>query len=275
MRDENKAIKCSHFPIPTVQELRHALNKAVRFTKLDLNHAFHQMPLSKESRHLTNFRTHCGIYRFKRLVMGTSPASEEFHEKLYKAVGDLQGHIQIKDDIIVYGHSQSDHDKNLKSMLQRLSDKGFTLRKDKCEWNQTQVLYFGYVFSEKGMSADPVKVQAIINTPSPKSVSEVKSFIQMCQYNSFFMCQSGETFSDMTSPLRRLLHKGQKFTWTQECERAVQKLKTALTSETVMGAFSAEHETQLVVGRGPEGIAATVMQKDPDTSQWRPINYTS
>ena len=75
-------------------------------------------------------------------------------------MGDLQGHIQIKDDIIVYGHSQSDHDKNLKSMLQRLSDKGFTLRKDKCEWNQTQVLYFGYVFSEKGMSADPVKVQA-------------------------------------------------------------------------------------------------------------------
>ena len=215
------------------------------------------------------------IYRFKRLVMGASPASEEFHEKLRKAVGDLQGHIQIKDDIIVYGHSQSDHDKNLKSMLQRLSDKGFTLRKDKCEWNQTQVLYFGYVFSEKGMSADPVKVQAIINTPSPKSISEVKSFIQMCQYNSFFMCQSGETFSDMTSPLRRLLHKGQKFTWTQECERAVQKLKTALTSETVMGAFSAEHETQLVVDRGPEGIAATVMQKDPDTSQWRPINYTS
>ena len=42
-----------------------------------------------------------------------------------------------------------------------------------------------------------------------------------------------------------------------------------------MGAFSAEHETQLVVDRGPEGIAATVMQKDPDTSQWRPINYTS
>ena len=77
------------------------------------------------------------------------------------------------------------------------------------------------------------------------------------------MCQSGETFSDMTSPLQRLLHKGQKFTWTQEWERAVQKLKTALTSETVMGAFSAEHETQLVVDRGPEGIAATVMQIDP------------
>ena len=101
-------------------------------------------------------------------------------------------------------------------MLQRLSDKVFTLCEDKCEWNQTEVVYFGYVFSEKGMSTDPIKVQAIINTPSPKSVSKVKSFIPMCQYNSFFMCQSGETFSDMTAPPRRLLHKGQKFTWTQE-----------------------------------------------------------
>ena len=90
-------------------------------------------------------------------------------------------------------------------MLQRLSDKGFTLRKDSYEWKQILVLYFGYMFSEKGMSADPVKVQAIINTPSPKSVSEVKSFIQMCQYKFFFMCQSSETFSDMTAPRRRLV----------------------------------------------------------------------
>ena len=72
-----------------------------------------------------------------------------------------------------------------------------------------------------------------------------------------------------------IFHKDQKFTRTQECERAVQKLKTALTSETVMGALSAEHETQLVVDRGPERIVATVMEKDPDTNQWRPINYTS
>ena len=42
-----------------------------------------------------------------------------------------------------------------------------------------------------------------------------------------------------------------------------------------MAAFSAEHETQLVVDRGPEGIALTVMQKDPDSSQRRPINDTS
>ena len=119
--------------------------------------------------------------------MGASPAGEEFHEKVRKAVCDLPGHIQIKADIIGYGHSQSDHDKNLRTMLQRLSDKGFTLRKDKWEWNQTRVLYFGNVFSKKGMSADPVKVQAIINTLSPKSVSEVKTFIQMCQYNPFFM----------------------------------------------------------------------------------------
>ena len=77
------------------------------------------------------------------------------------------------------------------------------------------------------------------------------------------MCQGGETFSNMTFPLRRLLHKGQKFTWTQECERAVQKLKTALTSETVMGAFSAEHETQLVVDRRSRGDSSYSYAKRP------------
>ena len=276
MRDANKAIKRTHYPIPTVQELRHAFHGATRYTKLDMNHAFHQMPLSKESRHLTNFRTHQGIYRFKRLVMGASPASEEFHEKLRRAICDLDGHVQIKDDIIVYGRTQDEHDQHLQQMLQRLSDRGFTLRKNKCEWNQAEVLYFGYIFNEKGMSADPAKIKAIKETSSPKSIAEVKSFIQMCQYNAYFIGQAGgKPFSDMTAPLRRLLCKGEKFKWTRECEAAVQKLKTALVSERVMGAFSPNRETQLVVDRGPEGIAATVMQRESTSDEWQPINYTS
>ena len=126
------------------------------------------------------------------------------------------------------------------------------------------------------MSADPAKIKAIKETPSPKSIAEVKSFIQMCQYNAYFIGQAGEEpFSDMTAPLRRLLCKGEKFKWTGECEAAVQKLKTALASERVMGAFSPNRETQLVVHRGPEGIAATVMQRESASDEWQPINYTS
>ena len=75
MRHANIAIKESHIPVPTVHSLRHKLNGAKVFTKLDMRHSFHQMPLGEKSKELTNFYTHEGIYRFKRLVMGAGPAS--------------------------------------------------------------------------------------------------------------------------------------------------------------------------------------------------------
>ena len=40
MRHANIAIRETHFPVPTVRDLRHKLNGATTFSKLDLRHAF-------------------------------------------------------------------------------------------------------------------------------------------------------------------------------------------------------------------------------------------
>ena len=82
MRHANTAIKETHYPVPTVRDIRNKLNGAEKFSKLDLRHAFHQMVLSPESRKLTTFYTHQGLYRFKRLVMGAGPASQEFSQEI-------------------------------------------------------------------------------------------------------------------------------------------------------------------------------------------------
>ena len=80
MRLTNIAIQECHIPVPTVHALPHKLNKSTVFTKLDLRYSFHKMLLGEPSRQLTNFYTHEGIYRFKRLAIGAGPASQEFQE---------------------------------------------------------------------------------------------------------------------------------------------------------------------------------------------------
>ena len=40
-----------------------------------------------------------------------------------------------------------------------------------------------------------------------------------------------------------------------------------------MGHWSQNHETELIVDRGPEGVSATLYQKEPSTKFWRPITY--
>ena len=275
MRHVNLAIKPTHYALPTVNELRHQLNGATRFTKLDFSHAFHQIKLANKSRRLTTFYTHMGLFRFKRFVMGASPASQEFHEKFRIALLDLQGVLQIEDDLLIYGRTQSERNERLRTVLQRLRQIGVTLRKEKCQWNQESVIWFGYKFGSEGMSPDPAKVETIKQLPPPKNTTEVKSFLQMIQYNYMFLFDNEQTYADTTAPLRAMLQKGAKFVWTNECQRSFERIKQALSSETVVEHWSQNHETELIVDRGPEGISATLYQKEPSTKFWRPLTYYS
>ena len=81
------------------------------------------------------------------------------------------------------------------------------MRKEKCSWSVDSVIWFGYKFSAQGMAADPEKVKAITSLPPPTNAAEEKSFLEMCQYNSLFMFENDQTYSDITAPLPTLLRK--------------------------------------------------------------------
>ena len=59
----------------------------------------------------------------------------------------LKGVIQIKDDIIVHGKGQ-EHDENLMACLTRLYEMGIRLRREKCKLGQSEIMWFGHIFSK-------------------------------------------------------------------------------------------------------------------------------
>ena len=73
-------IERERYPMPTLDDLVTDLNGASVFSRVDLNDAYHQVELDPESRHLTTFSTHMGLFCYKRLNMGISCASEIFRK---------------------------------------------------------------------------------------------------------------------------------------------------------------------------------------------------
>ena len=116
--------------------------------------------------------------------MGT--ASSECQEKLRRVVKGLEGVEQIQDDVMVHRKGEA-HDRNLEICLQRLEEKGFTLRTEKCQFGKSSVLWFGHIFSEEGMSPDPKKVPHFKEWQTTESKAEVKSFLQTVQFCACFM----------------------------------------------------------------------------------------
>ena len=86
---------------------------------------------------------------------------EIFQNVLQNALRGLNGVRNISDDIIVFGKTQEDHDKNLEAAFARLKEKNLTLNRQKCEFNKDKLVFYGYIFSKNGLSADPEKVKAI------------------------------------------------------------------------------------------------------------------
>ena len=73
----NKDICQTHEPIPTTEELWHKLEGSNRFSVINITNCYYKFEIKPEARKFYRFRSPWGIYHFKRMVVGTSPASSD------------------------------------------------------------------------------------------------------------------------------------------------------------------------------------------------------
>lgn len=162
---------------PTIEDVIQELNGATRFSKLDLNNGNHQLELDPTSCHLTNFNTPWGFKRYTRLNFGTLIAQELFHEEIKKTVAGISRVKNTSDDITVYGKTTKEYDQAPKRTFTRLKENGLTLYRKECSFDQPEIEFFGYIFSEKGLSPDPTKAEATRNAEKPTNAAKVQSFL--------------------------------------------------------------------------------------------------
>ena len=244
MRMPNQAIQREHHPQPVIDDLITDLNGAKYFSKLDLSSAYHQLELDKNSRSITTFTTHKGLYRYKRLNFGTNSASEIFQNALDNVLNGIEGCRNISDDIIIFGKTEKDHDASLQKVLEVLKANNLKLGLAKCQFDKEQLEIFGYIFSADGISPSPSKVDAVKETPVPTNHTEVRFFLGMIQYCGRFI----PNLATVSAPLRMLTQKDVKWDWTSMHQEAFETLKRLLTLDTVMGYFDPSKKHRITCG---------------------------
>ena len=269
MRKANEAIARERHPIPTIEEILYDLNGATIFSKLDLKWGFHQIELEEQSRDITTFVTHRGLYRYKRLMFGITSAPEKYQKIISDVIQGCNGVANIADDLIVYRCDLQEHDRNLHAVLQRLRDSGMTLNGDKCQFRLPKLTFFGHELSNQGVTPSEEKIAAVVNARAPRNTSEVRSFVQLVQYSSKFI----PNFSQEAEPLRKLLRKGHSFVWGIEQHKAFEKLKQLMSTSKALAYFRNECKTRIVADAGPEGLGAVLLQLQGE--EWRAVSYAS
>jgi hypothetical protein len=70
------------------------------------------------------------------------------------------------------------------------------------------------VLSAKGVVVDQSKIKGVSKWQSPKSVTEIRSFLGLAGYYRRFI----ENFSKTAKPMTKLLKSNTRYVWPDKCE---------------------------------------------------------
>lgn len=169
------------------------------------------------------------------------------------------------DDLIVFSKDAMDHKQDLDQVLQTLAKYNLKISKQKCQWFQEEVKFLGFLVSGNGIRPDPIKIQAIKQWPTPKTVKEIQRFLGFCAFYHRFLANLSET----ATPLYHLLKKENAFHWSTEANTAFQQLKDKVMTLPTLAYRDPNTTYDLHTDASTFGLGAALVQLG------RPIAFAS
>ena len=214
--DLNKACPKDSFPLPRIDQLvdSTAGHKLLMF--MDVFSGNNQIKLTEEYQEKTAFITSQGIYYYKVMPFGLKNAGATYQRLVNKMFSKQIGkNMEVYvDDMLVKSKEEFAHLDHLKETFVTLKQYQMKLNPSKCVFGVALGKFLGFMVSQRGIEANPEKVQAIINMASPKTVKEVLKLTGRIVALNRFVSRVTDKCLLFFKTLK------QAFAWTDECEAA-------------------------------------------------------
>ena len=116
------------------------------------------------------------------------------------------------------------------------------LNPSKCVFGVALGKFLGFIVSQRGIEANPEKVQAIINMVSPRTVKEVQKLTERIAALNRFISRA----TDKCLPFFKTLKRA--FAWIDECEAAYRELKRYLSNPPLLSSSKGGGKLILILG---------------------------
>jgi hypothetical protein len=221
------------------------------FSKIDLRSGYHQIKVKDDDIQKTAFRTCYGHYKYSVMPFGVTNVPRVFMEymnHIFHAYLDRFVVVFI-DDILIYSKSEEEHAEHLKIVLQVLKQKKLHAKLSKCEF---------WLNEGSGIVVDPSKVDAVSQWETPKSVTEVRSFLGLAGYYCMFI----EEFSKLALPLTQLTCEGRTLVRDVHCENIFNELNQRLTTAPVLILPKSDKPFVVYCDASKLGLGGVLMQNN-------------
>lgn len=257
----NKLIDAEQYPLPTLEQITTDMANCVIFSKLDLQQAYLQLPLSSTSQQYTTISTHMGFFKYTKLPFGISAAPRIFQQFIDKLI--QMPHVKAyQDDILIGGTSLQDHDATLSKVLHILDSHSLVINKEKSEMRKSVVHFLGYLLGDGGLQPDPSRLAQLSNLASPTNRNQLKSILGTLQFYSRFTSKH----SAIAAPLFRLLSPKVQFKWSSVEEKALRMLLAEIQLVSQLVFYDLQKPLYLSTDASIDGLGC-VLSHDPDKKE--------
>ena len=271
-RQLNRSTRKDSYPLPRISEVLDTLSGAKIFSTLDLKSGYHQIEMYPPDMPKTAFITQFGLYEWKVMPMGLCNAPGTFQRVMDTIMSGLswKSVLVYLDDLIIFAKDYQEHFERINEVFARLLGARLKLSPKKCHFLQRKIYYLGHIIEDGKISPDPAKTHLIDTYPVPKNLKEVRSFTALVSYYRKYI----KNFAQIAKPLSCLLEKNAKFNWTDDCQRAFDTLRLALSERTQLTLPDFSKPFQLACDASAVAVGAVLSQVGEDGKEY-PIAFAS
>ena len=129
------------------------------------------------------------------------------------------------------------------------------LNPNKCAFGVSSGKFLGFMVSDRGIEANPDKIQAILDMKPPQNVKEVQSLIGRVAALNRFVSKAIDKFLTFFKILKKA------FEWTDDCQRAFQDLKAYLTTALLLSPSVLGEELYLYLVVTPHAVSLALVRE--------------
>ncbi|XP_012851511.1 PREDICTED: uncharacterized protein LOC105971204 [Erythranthe guttata] len=269
--DLNKACPKDPFPLPRIDQLIDSTSGCELLSFLDAYQGYNQILLAPEDQERASFITDQGIYCYRVMPFGLKNAGATYQRLVNTMFADLIGkNMEVYiDDMLVKSIKVADHLTDLSQCFSILRKYKMKLNPLKCSFGVRGGKFLGYMISQRGIEANPAKIEAITSMAPPTSIKKVQQLNGCLAALNRFISRS----ADKGLPFFKILRGGKKFEWNEDCQRAFTELKAYLTSPPLLTKPQPGDTLFLYLAISADAISAVLIRDGEKGHQ--PIYYIS
>jgi hypothetical protein len=231
LRKLNDACLHDSFPTPFTYEVVDNVVGHEVYSFTDGFSGYHHIIIAKEDRHKSTFAIEWGSFQYTVMPFGLNNSPTIFSRVVVETFKDfLHKFLEAYFDDWTIFSLMKNHIECLRLMLDKCRQCQIALNLKKCIFFSPFGVLLGHIVWKQGLLVDPSKISIIVDIPPPTSVRQLRTALEHIGYYIKFI----KGYTQITTPMEKILKKYSKFQWPKECQQSFDKLKHKMATMPIL-----------------------------------------